>query len=229
MEIFGGEFNTETISAMNYKVYSVDIPEARNFIQGLLEWMRALSARVIPRIDIEAGHITAGLPENGNPENLNSVEQGGVIPEAPESEWVRNETSTFVPVHTFQQYAIDEIARFLGQDDRHVCLLESLLAQPADPWIERNNYKSKVVFFEETVFWPLTSQNGSTENIEEALGLSSPSIGFLSSVQDVGRFKVGEFLSLDTVQEVAENVQGIVTLAYDKEAYLVWYREAREK
>ena len=210
----------------DYTVYTLEKPEAKAFLRKCLEAGRILSAEILKTVTLDDGYISTAFPKDSNLEKLYSFEEGGIIPPAPKSEWKKTAHGRWEPVATFRKYIVDVIHSFVNQGDGYCCIIEDALAKPTDSF---KNYKSKTLFFRDTVFHHVSKVNGTVDDIEMAINWSKsirpPTIGVLTVIDTTEIFMDSSFIPQDTIKLIAQHVEKIFIEAYDMEGYLVWHKK----
>jgi hypothetical protein len=213
----------------NYKIFNLDKPQAKEYILECLRQGKILSHLVADSLKLSEGTVTTALPENGDPNNLYNFEYGGIVPEAPISEWkhvsdIKGNRSTLVPVHPITEYVTDTISAHLKANITHICLFEDAMAKPSDPGLD--SLKSLKIITDNTIYHIITSPNNNLETINDtissSMSISPPTMGFLTYPKKAFTVKNNQVVHSDIIHLMASNVNKIIVGAYDMEGYLIW-------
>ncbi len=206
-------------------------PSAIGYVRDALADGLTLSKHMLAELDVSAGRVTTGVPEDANMEFIERFQYGGLLPPPPEAEWRRGVGKDgrgfiIMPQRSYTGYVVSTVRSFLEGATHRLCILENGVFRASDPFIQRG--RPNVVTVQEEVYHLLVGSGHPDETVgrvirEAGFGFPPP-VGALTSLP-VGHpfFDEGHIASED-LRTMAARTEKIVVGAYDGEGYLIWHR-----
>ena len=188
-----------------------------------------LTKYVRVNVDLDAGQVIVGFPENANLKEINNFESGGFLPTAPEEDWVHlgrdGKKSTMVPVSLDLLYVTDTINAFLADGEGKICVFENRNAKPEYPWLK--SCQSHIWVSKNEVYHVLSKEllfaNAIERTILEARSLWT-FVGYLTSFPDAKQNFPKSEVTDELLLILAKRVEKIIVGAYDGEGFLIWHK-----
>jgi hypothetical protein len=204
--------------------------EAIDYLQYHLSIGHSLSRCVLNNIDLKAGQLTTGLPENADFGRLYDFKYGGILPQIPKNEWAKyhnSENKTYViPKKQYFEFIIDNIYSFINKGSGRLCIFENANAGSTDPALEK--FQSKVFFLKGEVYHVLDNGSYTRNDIEKCIRETQSGwnfIGILTSISSDSAIPANrQEISPDLLENLCKNTEKIIVGAYDEEAFLLWHK-----
>ena len=180
---------------------------ARRYMLEQLGGGTTLARLVAEDTALQRGGVFVALPMNINPDDLS------------EFRWEIDDLQSTDAQVLFKSL----VARFIN-DARCEVLFQDTMGKPSDPWTERFAPKQRMVLLGEEIYWKLKAPTADKE-ICTVINCGSPypySAFFRASVNNA---ETPSSIIYDDLKQIAREIVGIATDAFDATSFVVWWRE----
>jgi hypothetical protein len=121
---------------------------------------------------------------------------------------------------------VQRVLRLLREQEHAVAIWEDAQAQTSDPWIEKHP-EEPIVFLGDEVYFLLTSQTATDDNVADALTTmvawwGSPAVVATPPADVVATLRPRAALTRDHVQTLVDHLRLLFFQAYDGTGYVFW-------
>ncbi len=211
------------MNARKIQQYKLDVKKTLPYFLDHIRCGKTLSVRVCEKIDFSRGFFFTILPSNVVLTKLFAFDEGGIIsPEfcADVSCDVKKRATQMYPkkIITMDQECSEFIAKFLGNSNANLAVVENYMLDPQSPYVEVLNVQ--VAVFGAEVYYVL-NKNNSVSEIYKTIRKSSQVWHFLAVLS---RLQGGISANLTdfAMDQICQNVQFVIAGAYDGEGYIFW-------
>lgn len=206
------------------KKYDLDFKVTYDYFSSILKDGNTLSFTLLKIIDFNRGNFFTLLPEEANLPRIYQFSYGGII--SPKDVgykpvYVKNLQKKFTPlyVHTLKEELVDFINDFLNKNQNFICLFEDVLKKSSD----RDLLDEYKMFYEREVYYLVDYFHKTNEIISKILFESEEVWHFVSIITEVKNV-IEKELTINTIEQMIQNIKLIIIGAYDGEGYVFWER-----
>lgn len=210
---------------MNSTSIELELPsDAMSFVRQCLQQGGELAAAVLQSVDLERGRVVALVPRDTSRERATRLEEGGLLPLPPQSEWLVGEQDVMVRTPSLTADLAKKLTAFLGRNDG-VCLIEDVDGYSSGG---ASGLPSRLLrTWGNELLLGLGADDSSAELAARAYEVAYSLPVFVSVWSprlSQHLLAEGPELSDDFVAAVVAHAHSVVLGAYDAESYAIWER-----